>query len=201
MFVLEDSEPSPSGNGRNVARITSLAIMFLSLLCISCGKNASDQPQAVVDIPSDAPTEESWNTTLLFTDSSWTKARLQVGHARKYLNRMETLLDSGVYVEFYDRDGSLNVTLLADSAHIDDRTGDMIAYGSVHVDSERNRTVVDTDRLHYDNKTRRLHSDAFVKIIDGMRGRTLQGTGFESDEGLQNYKIYNVSGKTMGGEK
>jgi LPS export ABC transporter protein LptC len=183
----------------NLFRPARIIFLPLALLCIGCGQSDETSPQTVGVIPNDAPNEESWNATLLFTDSNWTKARLQVGHARKYAARMQTLLDSGVYVEFYDRDGSLNVTLLADSAHIDDRTGDMTAYGSVHVDSDKNRTIVDTDRLHYESKSRRLTSDAFVKIVDSTRGRTLQGKGFESDEGLQNYKIYNVSGKMMGG--
>jgi hypothetical protein len=90
--------------------------------------------------------------------------------------------------------------VVADSARIDDRTSDMTAFGSVHVVSETRRTVVDTDRLFYDAKGRRLHSDAFVNIVDSLRGRTLKGTGFESDESLQNYTIYNVSGRTMQGE-
>jgi LPS export ABC transporter protein LptC len=178
-------------------KIISLALLALAT---GCQKPESETPQIVAQIPQNAPTEESWNATLLFTDSNWTKARLQVGHARKYATRLETLLDSGVYVEFYNRDGGINVTLLADSARIDDRNGDMTAYGSVHVQSTANRTIVDTDRLYYDNRKRLLHSDTWVKIVDSARGRALQGVGFESDEGLRNYKIFNVSGRTLGGQ-
>jgi LPS export ABC transporter protein LptC len=175
-------------------------IVILSPALVSCDNPEQTQPRTVAQIAPDAPAEESRNTTLLFTDSSWTRARLQVGHARKYTARGETLLDSGVFVEFFNPDGSVNVTLVADSARIDDRTSDMTAFGSVHVVSETRRTVVDTDRLFYDAKGRRLHSDAFVNIVDSSRGRTLKGTGFESDESLQNYTIYNVSGRTMQGE-
>jgi LPS export ABC transporter protein LptC len=175
-------------------------IVLLALTLASCDNPEQDQPRTVAQIAPDAPAEESRNTTLLFTDSSWTRARMQVGHARKYTSRGETLLDSGVFVEFFNPDGSVNVTLVADSARIDDRTSDMTAFGSVHVVSETRRTVVDTDRLFYDAKGRRLHSDAFVNIVDSSRGRTLKGTGFESDESLQNYTIYNVSGRTMQGE-
>jgi LPS export ABC transporter protein LptC len=113
---------------------------------------------------------------------------------------METLLDSGVHVEFYNRDGSVNVTLTADSARIDDRSGDMNAYGNVHVVSTAKQTTVDTERLFYDAANRRLHSDAWVSIVDDIRGRKLKGTGFESDESLENYTIYKVSGTTTQGQ-
>jgi len=154
-----------------------------------------EQPRDAIIIPVDAPDDESRNATILFTDSSYTRARLQVGHARRYISRMETLLDSGVYAEFFDRDGTVSATLVADSARIDDRTKDMVAYGSVHVESDINQTTVDTDRLHWNNDQRRLHSDAYVKVVDRLRGRTIEGTGFESDESLRNYRIYRVSGR------
>src|SRR5690606_30723842 len=124
-----------------------------------------------------------------------TRARLMVGHARRYLGRMETLLDSGVYAEFFNSTGGVSATLLADSARIDDRTKDMVAFGSVHVKSDTNRTTVDTDRLYWDNERRILHSDAHVRVVDSARGRTIEGTGFESDESLRNYRIYRVSGR------
>ena len=163
------------------------------ILVVGCGRT-EQAPQFAV-IPPDAPDEESWNATLVFTDSSWTKARIRVGHARKYISRGQTLLDSGVYAEFYGRGGELDATLVADSAVVDDRTKDMVAYGSVHVESQRKQTTIDTDRLHYDNERRYFHSDAPVTIIDRAQGRTLRGVGFESDESLQNYTIYKPSGR------
>lgn len=156
-----------------------------------------EQPASTLVIGPDAPDDESWNSTILFTDSSFTRARLQVGHARRYISRMETLLDSGVYVEFYNSEGVISATLVADSARIDDRTKDMVAYGKVHVQSDANRTTVDTDRLNWSNDRRLLHSDAYVKVVDAGRGRTIEGTGFESDESLRNYSIYRVSGRVQ----
>lgn len=174
-------------------------LIFLALAAIlsGCDSNAGRPPEGAVAIPENSPDDESWNTTILFTDSTTVKAKLRVGHARRYINTMETLLDSNVYVEFYGSDGSLSATLVADSARIDDRTKDMVAYGRVHVESDRNKTTVDTDRLHWSNDRRLLHSDAYVKVVDRGRGRTLEGRGFESDESLQNYKIYNASGRTI----
>ncbi|MBS1911043.1 MAG: LPS export ABC transporter periplasmic protein LptC [Bacteroidetes bacterium] len=175
------------------------SVVLLSFLSIAAAGCSDDdrRPKNPAFVAADAPEDETWNTSILFTDSTVLKARLKVRHARRYAQRLETLLDSGVYVEFYGPDGALNAILVADSARVDDRTNDMVAYGNVHVNSERSKTTVDTDRLQWTNSTRRLHSDAFVKVVDRMRGRIIQGTGYESDEALRNYKIYNVSGRTI----
>jgi LPS export ABC transporter protein LptC len=181
---------------RAVGIIIPLALLLISLGHFTGCASKPEAPREVINISKDAPENESWRTTILFTDSARTKARLVVGHARKYASKMITLLDSGVYVEFYDIDGSISATLIADSARVDDRSRDMVAYGAVHVQSDRNKTTVDTDELNWSNERRLLHSDAHVKIVDGMRGRTLEGKGFESDEGLKNYRIFNASGRT-----
>ena len=170
-----------------------VAVALLSTAVVSCGEEEKGTTSAEAVIPKDAPDTESWNTTLILTDSTWTRAKMEIGHARQYVAKMETLLDSGVYVRFYDRDGALNATLVADSARIDDRTRDMAAFGRVHVHSGRTRRVIDTERLYFDNERRLLHSDAPVLIVDSARGQTVNGVGFESDEGLTRYKIYRVT--------
>ncbi len=204
------NEPWPGARRcveRAAAAMPLLVAMLLATMLLALGGLAlagceeTPAPRNPVVVPDGAPDDESWNTTILFTDSTMLKARLKLRHARRYISRMETLLDSGVYVEFYDNAGALNATLIADSARIDDRTKDMVAYGAVHVESKRSKTIVDTDRLHWDNASRKLHSDAYVKVVDRMRGRMLQGTGYQSDEGLRNYTIYNVSGSTIPVEK
>lgn len=171
-------------------------LAFVPFILPGCS-GEREKPTSTIVIGPDAPDDESWHSTMLFTDSSFTRARLQVGHARRYISRMETLLDSGVYVEFYNNEGLISATLVADSARIDDRTRDMVAYGKVHVKSDINKTTVDTDRLNWSNDRRLLHSDAYVKVVDAGRGRTIEGTGFESDESLRNYSIYRVSGRVQ----
>lgn len=178
-----------------------MALLFpLLLLVTACGRDAAAPPANGPVIGSDDADQVTRNTTLIVNDSNWTRIRLQTGRARKYQSRMETLLDSGVYVEFFDRDGSINATLIADSARIDDRSGDMSAFGSVHVDSPANRTTVDTEQLFYLSKEHRLRSESRVKIKDDLKGRTLEGIGFESDEALKNYTIFKVTGRTTSTE-
>jgi len=177
-------------------RLPLVAIAFVALLLGACGSDERQGPKNPVVIPKDAPDKESWHTTIVLTDSNWTRAVMEIGHARQYTSRMETLLDSGVYVQFYDRDRKLTATLVADSARIDDRTKDMAAFGRVHVYSAENGRIVDTERLFFDNARRRLHSDAYVKIV--APDRTYEGVGFESDESLSDFVIYKFKGRIVG---
>lgn len=177
----------------NLRRVSSMLFLLVLLLSAGCSSDA-DIPQEYVEIPVDVPDDESWNMSLVISDSNIVKARMKFGHARRYVSRMETIVDSNVYVEFYNPSGEITATLIADSARIDDRTKDMSAYGAVHVKSDQNQTVVDTDRLFWDSKRRHIHSDARVKVVDNVRQQTIEGTGFDSDESLKNYTFYNVSG-------
>jgi LPS export ABC transporter protein LptC len=179
-------------------RAWSILSLLLLAFVTGCERDTTEPPANQPIIEKDAPDQVSRNTTLIVNDSNWTKIRLQTGRARKYSSKMETLLDSGVFVEFFDRNGAINATLVADSARIDDRSGDMSAYGAVHVDAPANQTTVDTERLFYLSATHRLRSDSHVKIVDNARGRNIQGIGFESDDQLKNYTIYKPTGRTTG---
>ena len=181
------------GSGHLKSVVSGLALV--AVFCLASCATEQKGPATIIEIPPDMPDETGRSTAIVLSDSNWTKAILQVGRARKYNERLETLIDSGLDARFHDRDGSLNATLSADSARIDDKTGNMCAYMRVHVHSQKNRTIVDTEKLCYDKETGRFHSDAWVKIVDSLRGRTLQGTGFESDESLTDYTINRVSGQ------
>lgn len=172
-----------------------LAIAILVLTFVA-GCEEDPGPTDRIVIPPNAPDDESWNATIVLNDSVGLRARVRVGHARRYLASMSTLLDGGVQVEFYAADGSVSAVLTGDSARIDDRTRDMSAYGRVHVVSKTNGTVVDTDRLFWVETKRRLHSDSHVRIVSPEKDEVLEGSGFESDETLRNYTIFKVTGRT-----
>jgi hypothetical protein len=48
------------------------------------------------------PSQESWNSTITFSDSGIVKAVVRAGHIYAYDNSRTTFLESGVIVDFYD---------------------------------------------------------------------------------------------------
>ena len=51
------------------------------------------------------PSQESWNSTITFSDSGIVKAIVKAGHIYAYDNSRVTHLDSGVVVDFFDEFG------------------------------------------------------------------------------------------------
>jgi hypothetical protein len=82
--------------------------------------------------------------------------------------------------------------LSADSAHIDERSGMMSAYGSVRAYSYENRTVLYSSELVWDRAQQRFFSMRPVRIESPTE--VVEGVGFEADQALRHYRVFNVRG-------
>jgi LPS export ABC transporter protein LptC len=136
------------------------------------------------------PAQESWDATIFFTDSGQTKAVLEAGHLRVFAEAKETLLDKGIKVDFYDEYERKTTTLTSKNGRVDDATQNLFAKDSVVVRSE-DSTIITTEELMWRNEDRKITSDKFVTIISPKE--KIQGYGFESDQSLKNYVIYNIT--------
>ncbi len=177
---------------------------YILLICVSLVILIScDEGKVVPKMKNDIhnletqPDQISYETEVFFADSSFTKAILKAKRARVYQARFETILDGGVYVQFFQRQSSKKVSYLtSDSARIDERTKNMLAGGNVIVISDSTNTKLETSLLEWDNTTQKLYSTEYVKVTSPSE--TIQGYGFESDQSLSNYKIFKVSGTQRG---
>jgi LPS export ABC transporter protein LptC len=167
---------------------------LLTLACASCEKESTAGTVKLDTL--NLATHRSMNPVVHFMDSSRIKAVLKAQWAEVFDTRQETQMGGGLRVEFMDRRTGQRVsTLTADSAVIDDKTKNMTARGHVVVVSERPVRTVTTELMMWDNARQKLHSTAFVSVTSPEE--ILQGVGFESDQNLEHYTIYNVSGQTM----
>jgi len=137
------------------------------------------------------PTQESWNSTITFTDSGIVKAIIKAGHIYAYDNSRTTFLDSGVVIDFYDEFGKHTTVLTSHRGSVDEGTNNLEAIGNVIVTSDSG-TVVMTEKMFWNNTKQLIHSPEFVHITSPTED--LQGTGFESDHNLRNYRIFKVTG-------
>lgn len=135
------------------------------------------------------PSQESWDSKVLFTDRSRLKAILYSDHIRMYEEERYKLL-TGVRIEFFDGDGQRTSVLTSKRGRTDDITQDMYAMDSVVVVSDSG-TVVRTDELVWRNKDEKIISDKFVSIVSPKE--KMEGIGFESDAALENYTIFNIT--------
>jgi len=169
----------------------AFAIALLLLVLAGCEERMKP---AVEPFPEqgDIPSQESWYSKIVFSDSGIVRATVYADHIRVYEDQLVTFLDSNVVVNFYNRDGQHTSTLRADRGKVNDRTKDLEAFDNIVFKSDSG-TVVTTDYLFWDNRQRQVRSDKFVTITSPKE--RIQGYGFEADQSLKNYTIYKVSGQ------
>ncbi|PJA98448.1 MAG: LPS export ABC transporter periplasmic protein LptC [Ignavibacteriales bacterium CG_4_9_14_3_um_filter_30_11] len=165
---------------------------FLILLFTSSSCN-DPKVKPTIDLSLDVknlPSQESWNSKVIFSDSGITKAILYAGHLRVFEKGQETLMDDNVKVNFYNHDFKITSVITSKRGRVDDVTKDLYAIDSVVAVSDSG-TVVTTDELLFRDKDKKILSDKFVTIVS--KTETIKGYGFISDQDLQNYVVYNIT--------
>lgn len=173
----------------------SAAVMMCLLLFSGCEEKTKP---AILPVAQTAlPSQESWKSTVTFSDSARVKAILWSGHISSFTTQRYTILEDSVHVDFFDEQQRHTSLLTARRGKVNDQTQDFEAYDKVVVRSDSG-TVLRTERLFWTNADRQIHTDAFVDITSPKEHLT--GIGMVSDEGLKNYKIFKVTGqaKTSG---
>ena len=166
-----------------------IQIIFVLFLIISGCENKVAPPRT--DLKSgEIPDQESWKSTVIFSDSGNVKAVLDAGHISVYNSKAYTLIDSGAVVDFFKL-GEKVSTLTGKRGKVLDATKDIEMYDSVVIVNKEG-SVLKTSKLYWNNKLQKVSSDVFVKITTPKED--IEGIGFESDQNLKNYTIYKVTG-------
>ncbi|HTY59974.1 MAG TPA: LPS export ABC transporter periplasmic protein LptC [Bacteroidota bacterium] len=168
------------------------SVLAALLLFAGCADKVNPTVQSLPE-PS-LPSQESWRSTVYFTDSARIKAVLWAGHIAAYQNERITLLDDSVHVDFFDRLGRHTSLLTARRGKVNDATEDFVAYRDVIVVSDSGSTMK-TDSLVWTNADRTIHTNAFVDITSPTEH--IMGQGFVSDQDLKNYRIFRVTGQAL----
>lgn len=167
-----------------------IVFIFLSfLLLLSC---SSKRVKPLIDKSiktEQLPSQESWNSTITFSDSGKIKAILWAGHLTKFDEKRETLMDDNIKVDFFDQQQVKTTTLTAKKGRVDEITNNLFAIDSVVVFNDS--VTIKTQEMMWRNKDRKIISDKFVTVLSPKE--KIEGYGFESDQSLKNYVIYNIT--------
>jgi len=135
------------------------------------------------------PLQESWNSTIILSDSGETKAIMWVGHVKMF--KEETLIDSNLRVDFYNDFQKKTTTLTSLRGRLDEATRNLYAIDDVVATNDSAGIVLKTEELMWRNADEKIVSDKFVRITSPTE--LIEGFGFESDRNLKNYVIYRVT--------
>ena len=162
-------------------------VAFISF--VSCSEEKVKPKIEESKIQGEIPIHESWNSKIVFSREGKLKAILYANHLKKYELQKITFLE-GVKVDFYNNAQKKTTTLTSKYGKVDDSTMDMYAIDSV-VAVNDSGTVLKTSQLMWRNKDQKILTDKFVSIKS--KEEIIEGYGFESDQHLNNYVIYNIT--------
>ena len=168
------------------------AATFFFILAVSCSEEKIQPSIDKTSVQGEIPSNESWNSKIMFTDEGNIKAVLFTDHLKMYEVQKITLLD-GVKINFYNKDQKNTSWLTSLRGKVDDVTKNMFAFDSV-VARNDSGTVLKTNELMWRQKDQKILTDKFVTITSPKE--IIQGFGFESDQHLNNYVIYNITYST-----
>ncbi len=143
--------------------------------------------------PENLPLQEATDFETLFTDSGEVRFMLK---APKLL-RFET--DGEPYVEFpegihlvkYDADQTIISSITADYAKQYEEEDKWEAKNNV-IATNANGDTLKTEHLIWEEKTEKIYTEEYVKII--RPDQIITGIGFRSDQSLENWRIKNPKG-------
>ena len=169
-----------------MVRLLSVCIIII----LSCNKDISK----VLPSSEGLPDQESWGVTIMLTNEGLIRAKVMSGHLEKYNEKEYIILDSSVFVDFYDLKESHTSTLKSDKAEINEQSNDMLAIGNVIAKSDSGITLFSETLKWLAREEKFFTKDSLM--ITTLDKDTLYGIGFESNADLKNWKILNPSGIT-----
>ena len=99
--------------------------------------------------------------------------------------------EKGVYLEKFDTLFHIDASIKADTAYYYDKMKLWKLMGNVEIHSQRGDKFT-TNLLFWDEKKAKVYSDQFIRIE--QEDKILTGYGFESNQELTEYEIYNNTG-------
>lgn len=99
--------------------------------------------------------------------------------------------ERGVYLEKFDNSLNIEATIKADTAYYFDKEELWELRGNVHIENEQDEQF-DTQLLYWNQKTKRVYSDLYIRIR--QQKRIITGIGFTSNQDFTNYTIKQTQG-------
>ncbi|MDP8306086.1 MAG: LPS export ABC transporter periplasmic protein LptC [Candidatus Chlorobium antarcticum] len=181
---------------RNIRHNALAALTLCALLLLPPGCTPPKPPAQESDIPkitADTPVQESWNISFLVTEEGKRKSEIQAGHVAEFRTKGKTEqhLDKNVSVTFFDDKGAVSSSIKAERAIMYENQ-DIEAIGNVVITTSEG-TIIKTQYAKRSGVDRKIRSNRFVTI--DRPNQTISGYGFESDQQLKHYRIFQGRGE------
>ncbi len=160
---------------------------IISLL-IACDGEMSDEAEKTIY---QGPLRTLENAEIFHSDSGRLKAKII---AKKVYNLQngDREAPEGMFITFYDSDGSKSSTLKADYAYYNGETKIWQAQGNVIVHNMKNEETLKTEELFWDPQSGDVNTEKFVKIETPEE--VITGTGLVAKQDFSTWSLKQPEG-------
>lgn len=169
-----------------------MVVVMLLLFTASCSKEKAEVVVVEFD-PENTYTMKATEITTLISDSGITRYRLNAKEWLMFEKAAEPywLFPEGVYVETFDSLFHTETSVKADTAYYFSKKGLWKLIGNVEVESLKGERF-ETSLLFWDQKEEKVYSDQFIRIEQA--DKVITGIGFESNQSMTQYQIFDSQG-------
>lgn len=164
--------------------------LFLGIMSLlaSCDSEMSEQAEKTIY---QGPLRTLDDATIFHSDSGRLKAKV---FAKKILNfqNEDREVPEGMFITFYDVDGSKSSTLQSDYAYYSSEDKIWRAQGNVIVNNFRNEETLKTEELFWDPKAGNVNTEKFVKIE--TPDEVITGTGLTAKQDFSEWSLKKPEG-------
>lgn len=138
------------------------------------------------------PIESATGLEIIYSDSAKIKAKINTPELNRFTGKQNFIeMPKGVKLVFYDDNQQIISTITADYAIRKEQEMIVEAKKNVVVVNEKNEKL-NTEHLIWNERTKKIYSDDFVKIT--TPDEIIFGNGFEADQDFSRYKIMKIKG-------
>jgi len=138
------------------------------------------------------PLKEGENIEMFYTEMDLIKTKMKAQKFFEYENG-DREFPEGIYLEFYDEQGTITSTLRANSAYYFSEEDKWRGRGKVEIINIAKQEQLNTEELFWKQDTQRIFTDKFVTIK--LAAEVIYGTGLEAAQDLSDYTIKNPQGE------
>ncbi|WP_251966235.1 LPS export ABC transporter periplasmic protein LptC [Parabacteroides sp. AD58] len=179
----------------DILSITTIprVVVMLLLFTVACSKEVKEVVDATYD-PEKSYTMKATQVNTLISDSGITRYRIEAAEWIVFGKAKEPYwyFPEGIYVEKFDTLFHSEASIKADTAYYFDKKGLWHLIGNVEVESLQGEQF-DTSELFWDQKKEKVYSDKYIRIQ--QKEQIITGVGFESNQNMTRYKIFNSQGE------
>ncbi|MDR2388431.1 MAG: LPS export ABC transporter periplasmic protein LptC [Tannerellaceae bacterium] len=171
---------------------TSVTVVMSFFLIASCSGEQKETVEVVFD-PEHTYTMKTTKVSTLVSDSGITRYRANADVWLVYgkANEPYWYFPEGLYLEHFDTLFHVKSSIKADTAYYFEKQELWKGIGNVEMKSLDGEYFT-TSLIFWDQKLQKIYSDKYIRIE--QQDKVITGIGFESNQSMTEYKIFDTTG-------